>query len=497
MRLSDLFLIKQEIELFLQTDSDGNFLKNLESTEFFQIYVDDEFHIAEKFDSFLSYWKHIYEDEIIFELLKLRDKYKELIEETQEFQIKNQNFPIIISSLVEPNQIIEGEVIQFNLRNKRLQKLLLNKTDISSGKNFVNFNNWITVAQESVNEYLSVNEAIKTFFNNKLTEINQKVETATTAIESFDSKIENFNKKISSFYDLVTVKLNEGIPHILSLPDHLGYHLALTVQESRVNIIESDTREQVSAKIRAFTDWKYPCLEIGPGNGTWTDNLVGSDPLYLIDIHKEYVDKTLSNFTDIFAKRIRTYFVGEMHGKETFDYSELPTDQIGLIFSWAVLDFHPIEDIAIFLQQCSRILRPGGTLIFSYNDCEYLEGMRLFEKKEKTYMTKNMLVELSKKSSLDVESFHTNKNQNNFWVVIKKSGTLKSIKKSQPRSVINTRSGRERLDRSHPISYNNQQIARIKQLAIQLNVDTEENILLDKVDPHKLMELIEIARITK
>lgn len=267
--------------------------------------------------------------------------------------------------------------------------------------------------------------------------------------------------------------------------------------------VSSEFAEELGSRIRQFTDWKYPCVEIGPGDGFWTDNLVGSDPLYLVDIHKEYLDSTVNKYNDIYKRRIRPYLIGPESGKSYLNLDFLPDNQIGFIFSWAVFDYIPYEQIKIYLASCVKSLRPGGVMLFSYNDCDIIKCAAAAEGGQRSWMTKSLLSKIFNELDVECLGFHSRSDldkgldlyQN--WVEIKKPGNLFSIKTHQPLSSIHTRPGFEKVDTAPARQYNQQQIARLKQIAIKMGLDTDENIMTNKHTPHQLEQMINLARMNK
>jgi len=267
--------------------------------------------------------------------------------------------------------------------------------------------------------------------------------------------------------------------------------------------VSPEFADQLGSRIRQYTNWKYPSLEIGPGDGFWTDNLVGSDPLYLVDIHKEYLDSTVSKYNDVYKRRIRPYLTGPENGKSDLTLDFLPSGQLGFIFSWAVFDFLPYEQTKTYLKSCFNSLRPGGIMLFSYNDCDTFKGAAAAEGGLRAWITKSLLLQIFDELNFECLGFYNSSDSNNksdmyhSWVEIKKSGNLFSMKTTQPLGSIYTRPGFERVDAEPERKYNQQQIARLKQIAIKMSLDTDENIMADKYRPHDLEKLINIARMKK
>lgn len=204
--------------------------------------------------------------------------------------------------------------------------------------------------------------------------------------------------------------------------------------------ISDRTKEKILTRIFLYADWHYPGLEIGPGDGEWTEHLVGCDPLYLVDQHQEFIDSTKSKFTPEYQNRLRTYLVGhpaEYDGADT-DISFLPDGQFGFVFSWNVFNYFPLEHIHRYLEHCYRILKPGGVMLFSYNNGENPACVKFVEQGWMSYMPKSLLLSLIERLGFElIQAF----DEDDFihWVEIRKPGVLKTVKAHQAMGEIITK----------------------------------------------------------
>ena len=193
----------------------------------------------------------------------------------------------------------------------------------------------------------------------------------------------------------------------------------------RTLLITKETKQKVIDRLRFYTDWRYPALEIGPGQNVWTKHLVGFDPLYLVDRYSEPMIFTKNQYKEPFRSRIRTYLTDETN------LNFLPSSEFGFVFSWNVFNYLPFNVIIEYLREIYCILRPGGTVMFSYNNAERAESMVRVEDKFMTCVPKTMLrdkaIELGYKITTmpDEDSMLS-------WAEFKKPGTLESIKTHQP-----------------------------------------------------------------
>jgi phospholipid N-methyltransferase len=200
-------------------------------------------------------------------------------------------------------------------------------------------------------------------------------------------------------------------------------------RQYRTVICNEDVRQIIITDIRNHTNSKYPALEIGPGDGQWTEYMVAGDPLYIVDIHPEFIESTKSKFPIEYQRRLRSYLLG-WNGLPKDDLSILPQNQFGFIFAWQVFDFFPLDKTKLYLEQCFNLLRPGGVMMFSYNDCEFSAASVYAEIGFKSWMTKTLLTKTCKEVGLEIVD--TKDSLSGFhWIKIKKPGELKTVKSGQ------------------------------------------------------------------
>jgi phospholipid N-methyltransferase len=200
-------------------------------------------------------------------------------------------------------------------------------------------------------------------------------------------------------------------------------------RQYRTAICDESVKQIVTADIRNHTNSKYPALEIGPGDGQWTEFMVAGDPLYIVDIHPEFIESTKSKFPIEYQRRLRSYLLG-WNGNPKDDLSILPQNQFGFIFAWQVFDFFPLDKTTLYLEQCFNLLRPGGVMMFSYNNCEFSNATVSAETGFKSWMTKTLLIQTCE--GIGFEIMETRDSLSGFhWIKIKKSGELRTVKVGQ------------------------------------------------------------------
>ena len=203
-----------------------------------------------------------------------------------------------------------------------------------------------------------------------------------------------------------------------------------TERDGRTLHISDETRSEIVVRLRGYTDWHYPCLEIGPGDGAWTEHLVAGDPLYIIDIHQEFLDSTLSKFNSIYRNRVRPYLADETHADLQGSMDMLPKNQFGFIFSWNVFNYFPLTETRNMLTQAMELLRPGGTMMFSYNNCEVPQCAEYVEQGFRSWMPESLLIETCKSLGFEIVATRAIE-ETVHWIEIRKPGELETVKAHQ------------------------------------------------------------------
>lgn len=189
-----------------------------------------------------------------------------------------------------------------------------------------------------------------------------------------------------------------------------------------------DVKSRIHGLISKYTNDAYPVLEIGPGDGIWTDYLVAGDPLYLLDRHQEFLDNTKNKYPDQYKNRIRAYKI--LHGDlPDSDCSLLPQSQFNFIFSWNVFNYFPLDYTTAFLISAYKLLRPGGVMVFSYNNCEEVDCAKFAEIGYASWMPKSLLK--NKILELGFEIINLDSNSGWHWAEIRKPGELSTVKVHQ------------------------------------------------------------------
>lgn len=256
-------------------------------------------------------------------------------------------------------------------------------------------------------------------YNNEISDLNLDLRRLHSAVNINRSKytalIDHINQAIaaeSSKFFTDNYKLE------------LKYNAIEHVRNVRVMKLSEEVQQDVLGKIRLYTSWQYPALEIGCRDGEWTQHMIAADPLYIVDNFREFTESATKNFTEEYKRRIRVYLT------QGCDMSALPQNQMGFVFCWNFLNYCSMDTIKEYLKSVKEILRPGGVFMFSYNDGDRSGGAGMAESFFMSYMPKSMLIPLCESLGYEIVTDEA-RDMSVSWLEIRKPGKLETVKAHQ------------------------------------------------------------------
>lgn len=204
------------------------------------------------------------------------------------------------------------------------------------------------------------------------------------------------------------------------------------------NLLANDSSSKLLYdRIGFYVSEKYPGLHLGPGYGEITNQLVGLNPLYLMD---DSVDmfKAIKGWREpAFQRRLRYYIVEEEHDDPLH---ELPQKQLGLIVAVNWFNFRPVKVIKKYLESMMNALRPGGVVVFTFNNCNYPKGVDKVDESYYCYTTdteiKQMCIQLGYEILNSFDEGYDELDMGISWLEIKKPGTRNSIRSKETMGLI-------------------------------------------------------------
>ena len=269
---------------------------------------------------------------------------------------------------------------------------------------------------------------------------------------------EQYTAQIVSEYQQLLAKNNSIIDIIKQSISNLESHIQQQVDsidfsqfvEGSVPFYMSTTdyiEGIIQNRIGAYSTWKVPglqlhCRYIGHQTKNYatanfrTIVMAACDPLYLAgndDITLQ--DMLAAGYAEEYQRRVRLYKIANR------DLSGLPQAQFGLIVCWDFLNYLSMDAVKWYLDACIRLLRPGGVLIFSYNNCDLERSAQLVDNRQACWATKTLIENLA--VSLGYELITTTDLKTNdelttwvSWAEVRKPGVVKTVKASQAMGAI-------------------------------------------------------------
>jgi SAM-dependent methyltransferase len=192
--------------------------------------------------------------------------------------------------------------------------------------------------------------------------------------------------------------------------------------------------EFFQSRIKLYSNYKWPAIEIRPGMGEITECLVACDPLYLVDTDPGLFKHVKKSWTPEYQKRLRYYTVSE---SDRYIFNQLPKQQFGIIVAVNFLNFRPMRIIKQYLHECFALLKPGGHFVFTYNNCDYPIGVDNFENSYYCYTPGRQVAELCKQAGFRIAASFDLEN-NVSWFELQRPGKLTSIRGGQTLGKIQT-----------------------------------------------------------
>jgi len=213
------------------------------------------------------------------------------------------------------------------------------------------------------------------------------------------------------------------------LADDAEYILQRAKEHS---IYNNNTIPLVSERILLYNNWKYAAAYIRPALAEVKQSMVSFDPLYIIDTDVKLFAPIKNSFSTLYQNRLLYNTINLAHNKK---FKFLPKNQLGFIFISDFFNYMPFEIIKEYLLELNEYLRPGGVIMFTYNNGDLASACLNTEHFFKTYVPKHLLLPFIE--TLQFKILHTHDTELISWIEIKKPGKLTSIKGGQTLAKIN------------------------------------------------------------
>lgn len=291
-------------------------------------------------------------------------------------------------------------------------------------------------------------EAMSTLELSRNTDINIEkithlVDTQSVKLEEFAQRLHNQKQNIQQAFgdfekDLTALKLElNKLIETTEKPwfaesyrlyeQEMIYETTEYILDRRPEI-SKETEQFYRTRIVRYNDWHHPAMIIRPGRETYINELLASDPLYLIDESYDLLTPTMNLFNEQYQNRLRPYTINERNSDKILE--KLPDGQFGLVFAYNFFNFRPFEVIKKYLTEIYEKLRPGGVLAMTFNDCDRPKGVVLVEQHFCCYTPGYLVRELAQSLGYEVVFSWTDDGPST-WLELRKPGEFESLRGGQ------------------------------------------------------------------
>ena len=181
-------------------------------------------------------------------------------------------------------------------------------------------------------------------------------------------------------------------------------------------------------RLKNLTDWRLPGMIIRPGVETYIEDMVPLDPLYVVDHNKELMTPAISKFTPEYQRRLREYVINDWAGGPILD--QLPNNQFGTIFAYHYFNHKPLLVIHRFLLEFYQKLRPGGSVLMTYNNCDLAHGVIRAERTWMMYTPRRLIENYATGIGFELVNAYDGKGDVS-WLEFRKPGDITSLRGGQ------------------------------------------------------------------
>lgn len=241
-------------------------------------------------------------------------------------------------------------------------------------------------------------------FSHAVAEIKQKIITTIEQIEP---------TYLKNSYDLYDNNMrNDSVDLILN----------------RRIMLDQANQAYVESRIQKYSQWRFPGLIIRPGLESLINYMVALDPLYVFDTTYDLLENAKQNFNPLYRDRVRWCTGAEELNSHMLD--QVPDDQIGFALVYNFFHYKPFEIIRAYLTEIRSKLRPGGTLVFTFNDSDRWGGVELAERYYMCYTPGRLVKSLLENLGLEITDFRVFDNATS-WIEVRRPGELSSLRGGQ------------------------------------------------------------------
>lgn len=245
------------------------------------------------------------------------------------------------------------------------------------------------------------------------------------SIVRFSEQIETLKQELQS--DIIQREQEYLANSLHVYREEMIYDTPDVILNRRMRIDDNDELV-LRSRLKNLTDWRWPGMIIRPGVETYIEDMVPLDPLYVVDHDSELMRPAISKFTPEYQRRLREYVINDWANEPVL--KELPNNQFGTIFAYHYFNHKPMPVVCKFLTEFYEKLRPGGSVLMTYNNCDLAHGVTRAEHAWMLYTPKRLIVKHAADLGFELINAYDGKGDVS-WIEFRKPGDIASIRGGQ------------------------------------------------------------------
>jgi len=269
------------------------------------------------------------------------------------------------------------------------------------------------VVTEHANKYQSASDTI-----------NKTFDELSGTINKFAGQIESLKQELR---DEIVQREREYLADSLNLYSDMVHDSVDLILNRRMRINDDDDIV-LRTRLKNLTDWRLPGMILRPGLETYIEDMVPLDPLYVVDHDRDLMRPSIGKFTPEYQRRLREYVIDDWHTDPIL--GKLPDNQFGTIFAYHYFNHKPMPIISKFLTEFYQKLRPGGSVLMTYNNCDLAHGVVRAEHNWMMYTPRRLIEQHAVNIGFELSGGYDGKGDVS-WLEFRKPGDITSIRGGQ------------------------------------------------------------------
>lgn len=282
-------------------------------------------------------------------------------------------------------------------------------------------------------------EAVR-HFENLVYHANSNLEIRMeTDIKNLERDFQSIQQSVGSFKQSFA-GVSKSLQQLINSQDQIMYDHSMKVYQEEFSqdtvahlldrklLIDAESENIMRARLKSHADWRLPGMIIRPRTEDYINDMVALDPLYLVDHDQELLRPSIEQYLPEYQRRLRAYTINDYIKRPIF--KNFPKGQFGVIFAYNYFNYKPLSIINDYLAEMFQLLRPGGVLMFTYNNCDLWHCVSFAEKNYMCYTPGVRIWDLAREQGYTV-TFEHNGLLDAKWIELRKPGEITSIRGGQ------------------------------------------------------------------